>query len=57
MLAGVLAVAAGATLVSGEAALWVTFAGAVIIFATMYWALAMALGETRREPPISTSPD
>jgi hypothetical protein len=51
LLAGVLAVVAGATLVSGKAGLWVTLAGAVIIFVVTFWALAMALGENWREPP------
>jgi len=46
-----LAVVVGATLVSGKAGLWVTFAGAMIIFVITYWALAMSLGTTRREPP------
>jgi len=48
---GVLAVVVGTTLVSGKAGLWVTFAGAMIIFVITYWALAMSLGTTRREPP------
>ena len=51
VVTGVLAVVVGATLVSGKAGLWVTFAGAMIIFVITYWALAMSLGKTRREPP------
>jgi hypothetical protein len=52
LLAGVLVVVVGATLVSGAAAPWVMFAGAAIIFAIAAWALSMSPGEYRHEPPI-----
>src|SRR5262249_62142671 len=52
LLTGVLVVVVGATLVSGEAALWVMFAGAAIIFVIACWALSLSPGQYRREPPI-----
>jgi len=52
LLTGVLVVVIGATLVSGEAALWVMFAGAAIIFVIACWALSLSPGQYRREPPI-----
>ena len=52
LLTGVLVVVVGATLVSGEAALWVMFGGAAIIFVIACWALSLSPGQYRREPPI-----
>jgi hypothetical protein len=42
----------GATLVSGAAAPWVIFAGAAIIFISLFWSLSMSPADYRREPPM-----
>lgn len=52
LLAGVLVVVIGATLVSGAAAGWVIFAGAAIIFVAAAGALSMTPNEYTREPPV-----
>jgi len=51
LLAGVLVVVVGATLVSGAAAGWVMFAGAAIIFVIAFWALSTTPSDSRREAP------
>jgi hypothetical protein len=51
LLAGVLVVVVGATLVSGEAALWVMLGGSAIIFVVALWALSMSPDEYKREAP------
>jgi len=52
LLAGVLVVLVGATLISGAAAPWVIFAGAAIIFVVACCALASKPGEYRHEGPV-----
>jgi hypothetical protein len=42
----------GATLVSGTAALWVIFAGAAIIFTSLFGLLSMSPADSKREPPM-----
>jgi len=42
----------GATLVSGAAASWVIFAGAAIIFTSLFGLLSMSSADYRREPPM-----
>jgi hypothetical protein len=48
----VLVVVIGATVVSGAAASWVIFAGAAIIFISLFSLLSMSPGDYRREPPM-----
>ena len=52
LVTGVLVVVVGATLVSGAAAPWVIFAGAVIIFISLSWSLSMSPADYRREAPM-----
>jgi hypothetical protein len=51
ILAGVLVVVVGATLVGGAAGGWVALAGAAIIFGSAAWALSVTPGEYRHEAP------
>ena len=50
-LMGVLVVVVGATLVSSAAAPWVIFAGAAVIFISLFWLLSMSPADYRREAP------
>jgi hypothetical protein len=52
LLAGVLLVVVGATLVGGAAGTWVIGAGAAVIFVVALRALSMTPGEYKREPPV-----
>jgi len=52
LLTGTLVVVIGATLVSGAAASWVIFAGAAIIFTSLFGLLSMSSADYRREPPM-----
>jgi hypothetical protein len=52
LLTGVLIVVIGATLVSGAAASWVIFAGAAIIFTSLFSLLSTSPADSRREPPM-----
>jgi hypothetical protein len=51
LLAGVLVVVVGATLVGGAAGGWVMLGGAAIIFVIAFWALSRMPGDHRREAP------
>jgi hypothetical protein len=51
LLAGVLVVVVGATLVGGAAGGWVALAGAGIIFGSAAWALSVTPGESSHEAP------
>jgi hypothetical protein len=48
----VLVVVIGATVVSGVAAAWVIFAGAAVIFTSLFGLLSMSPADSRREPPM-----
>jgi hypothetical protein len=52
LLAGVLLVVAGVTLLSGAAAAWVVGAGAAIIFVIGLRSLSTSPADSRREPPM-----
>jgi hypothetical protein len=52
LLAGVLLVVAGVTLLSGAAAAWVAGAGAAIIFVIGLRSLSTSPADSRREPPM-----
>ncbi len=52
LLAGVLLVVAGVTLLSGAAKAWVVGAGAAIIFVIGLKSLSMTPADYRREPPL-----
>jgi len=52
LLAGVLLVVAGVTLLSGAAKAWVVGAGAAIIFVIGLRSLSMTPADYRREPPM-----
>jgi hypothetical protein len=52
LLTGVLVVVIGATVVSGAAASWVIFAGAAVIFTSLFGLLSMSPADSRREPPM-----
>src|SRR5215471_19720807 len=52
LLMGALVVVIGATLVSGAAAAWVIFAGAAIIFTSLFGLLSLSSADYRREPPM-----
>ena len=51
LLAGMLLVVVGVTLLSGAAEAWVVAAGAVIVFVVATRALSMSSGDYRRESP------
>lgn len=52
LLTGAVVVVIGATLVSGAAAPWVIFAGAAIIFISLFSLLSMSPADYGREPPM-----
>ena len=52
LLAGVLLVVIGTTLLSGVAEAWVAGSGAAIIFVMSFWLLSTSPADSRREPPI-----
>jgi hypothetical protein len=52
LLAGVLLVVAGVTLLSGAAAAWVVGAGAAVIFVIGLRSLSTSPADSRREPPM-----
>jgi hypothetical protein len=52
LLAGVLLVVVGATLLSGAAEAWVVLAGALILLFVGFSSLSMSPTDYKREPPI-----
>ena len=52
LLLGALVVVIGATVVSGAAAPWVIFAGAAVIFTSLFGFLSMSPADSRREQPM-----
>jgi hypothetical protein len=52
LLAGVLLVVAGATLLSGAAEAWVVLAGALVLLFVGFSSLSMSPADYKREPPM-----